>query len=346
MFRVLSTFLRPRRRQTDDPLGTPEFFPMRIDPQRSTMLFVQMSKESFKDSVFLDSRAVLAGRRTLLAEIPKLRSRRAQSPLHVILHGAFCGSTLLARYFEQLPRCLVLKEPSILGQLAMANEAAPALWDEWCDVSLAMLARSFDSDVAVIAKAPDMSNWMGDAILDRSPATKIIFLHSALNTFLLQTLKDQERRRWLREHVIHLQDGFSRVPFLCDEAPPDWTDGQCAAAMWLLNSFLCSSLLARPDSDRVLVMNADDLISQPQASFLATARFLGVLNDKKNRRAAQQISPMTNHAKDVTLAYDASTRAADIARAEEAFGNEVQEAISWARQVGSDWLPQSPFPIE
>src|SRR5689334_13991493 len=111
-----------------DPLETPEFFPMRIDTERNAMFFVQMSRDSFHESVFLDNRAVRSGHRTLLASVPKLRSRRAQTPLYVILHGAFCGSTLLARYFEKLPLCLVLKEPNLFGQLAMMEDTASPVW--------------------------------------------------------------------------------------------------------------------------------------------------------------------------------------------------------------------------
>jgi hypothetical protein len=333
--------------QTADPLATPEFFPMRIDEQRNTMFFVQMSKVSFRNSVFLDKRAVLAGRRTLLAEIPKLRSRRPQCPLHVILHGAFCGSTLLARYFEQLPHCLVLKEPSIIGRLATTKTGGPAaLWDEWLDVSMAMLARRFPGDVAVVIKAPDMSNWMGDAFLDRAPKTRVIFLHSSLKRFLLQTLKDKDRRKWLREHTVHLKAGFARVPFLSDGAPLDWTDGQCAAAMWLLNSFLCSTLLARPDHDRVLVLDGDALISAARAKFFEAASFLQLLDDEKNRSAVEHFSPITTHAKDMNLAYESSMRAADIAHAEAVYGDEVREAMSWAQSVSSGWLWRSPFPVE
>ena len=55
-------------RASFDPLATPDFFPMQIDAQRNSILFVQMSRQSFKQSVFLDRRAVRAGRTTLSTE--------------------------------------------------------------------------------------------------------------------------------------------------------------------------------------------------------------------------------------------------------------------------------------
>src|SRR5512143_2259517 len=174
---LASMFPDDNRQRPADPLATPAFFPSRIDAQRNTMLFVQTSRESLRQSTFFDQRAILSGRRTLLADIPRLRDRQPQCPLHFIFHGAFCGSTLLARYFEHLPHCLVLKEPAILGQLATTRSSYAAdLWDEWLAVSLAMLARGFPSDTAVLVKAPDMANELAEVILDRSAATRIIFL--------------------------------------------------------------------------------------------------------------------------------------------------------------------------
>ena len=101
-----------------DPLATPDFFPLKIDPLHNTVLFVQMSRKSFRQSAFLDQRAVVSGQTTLSAEIHELSRRQADCPTHFILHGAFCGSTLLARYLEQLPHCFVLKEPGVLSQLS------------------------------------------------------------------------------------------------------------------------------------------------------------------------------------------------------------------------------------
>ncbi len=90
-----------------DPLATPDFFPTNIDAERQIIQFTQMSKDSYRQSTFLDRRIVRAGATTLMAEIPKLITRQTMQPLHFILHVAFCGSTLLARYLETVPRCLV-----------------------------------------------------------------------------------------------------------------------------------------------------------------------------------------------------------------------------------------------
>jgi hypothetical protein len=249
-----------------DPLATPDFFPMQIDAQRNSILFVQMSRQSFKQSVFLDRRAVLAGRATLSAEIPKLMGRQAERPMHFILHGAFCGSTLLARYIETLPDCLVLKEPSVLFQLSRLQDSSPAeveprSWHDRLRVTLALLARGYPSDRVVIVKANDRCSWMGNLLLDHDAGTNIIFVSAPLKVFLLQVFKEDERRQFVRARVEQLGGAMAQLPFLSGTAMTDLTDGQRAAALWLLSSFLCRSLQTRADSHRILVLNGEDLIS-------------------------------------------------------------------------------------
>jgi hypothetical protein len=341
----------PDNQPPSDPLATPDFFPMKIDTQRNTMLFIQMSRESFRQSAFLDRRAVRTGRTTLSASIPKLLQRQAVGTTHFILHGAFCGSTLLGRYLEELPRCFVLKEPGILGQLSYLKNNPPAAsepdaWGDWFRVTLALLARAYRSDGAVIVKAPDLCNWMGNLLLDNDDRTKVVFLFSPLRVFLLQVLKVAHRRQWLREHMQQLSRQMTQVPFLSAIVATDLTDGQCAAAMWLLNSFLCSTLLARLDSHRILVLNGERLISNPKECVFSAADFLNLINDDADRAALETLRPLSYHSKDAQLPYDAATRSVELADAETRYGSEVQAAMMWADVVSLGWLTRSPLSIE
>jgi predicted O-linked N-acetylglucosamine transferase (SPINDLY family) len=332
-----------------DPLATPDFFPARIDVSRNMIVFAMMSRDTFRQSTFLDRWMVRAGSKTLLAEIPKLLTRQAALPLQFILHVGYCGSTLLAQYLETLAHCLVLKEPDVLGQLLSLKRGIPApadgQWAEWFKVTMALLSRGYPEDRAVVIKAGDI-NSMGHLFLDHNERTKIVFLFTPLRKFLLQVLKLDDRRQWLREHMQLLRWSMARVPFLSEITAVDLRDGQGAAAMWLLNAFICRSLLERPDSHRILILNGERLISQPGESVLAAADHLGLLADRSNRYAVQELRPLSHHSKDRRLAYDANTRAAELADAEARCGSEVEAAMSWAEQVSSGWLSRSPFPVE
>jgi hypothetical protein len=216
-----------------------------------------MSRETFRESTFLDRSTVRAGPTTLIAEMPKLLTRQAKLPLQFILHVGYCGSTLLTRYLETLPHCRVLREPDVLGQLLSLKDRIPTAasdrqWAEWFTVVMALLSRDYPKDRAVVIKTGDI-NWMGSLFVDHNDTTKIVFLFP-LRTFLLQVLKVDHRRQWLREHIQTLRWSMARVPFLSEISLVDLTDGQRAAAMWLSNAFICRSLLERPDSHRILVL--------------------------------------------------------------------------------------------
>jgi hypothetical protein len=330
---------------------------MEIDLHRNTLLFARMSREAFYRLSFLDNRFIgtpANGFSANLVELlPKCSAAQAKRPLHFILHGAFCGSTLMARHLQELPHCFVLKEPGLLAQLARMNRGAsdplplePHSWADWFNVTMALLARGYAADAAVVIKPNDVCNWMGNLLLDHDDRTKIIFLASPLKMFLLSVLKLDERRQWARGRIRQLNGFLNQVPFLTEISVEDLKDNQCSAALWLLNSFLCSSLLARPDSDRIRPLNGEDLLRQPLEYVREAADFFGLASDAGNRAALTALRPLSYHAKYLHLPYDTLARASDRDNAEARFGREVAEAISWAEQVSSGWLSRSPFPVE
>ena len=108
---------------------------------------------------------------------------------------------------QELPYCFVLKEPAVLGQLVWLrdNPPAPGEPDSSGTIGsksiLALLARGYPTDDAVIVKASHDCNCMGNLLLDQDPRPKVVFLFAPLKVFLLQVLKAEHRRQWLREHM-------------------------------------------------------------------------------------------------------------------------------------------------
>jgi hypothetical protein len=224
-------------------------------------------------------------------------------------------------------------------------EAAPCPFEARLGVTLDLHARGYPGDRAVIVKANDRCSWMGNLLLDHDARTKIIFVSATLKVFLLQVLKEDERRQFVRARVEQLGGAMAQVPFLSGVAMTDLTDGQRAAALWLFDSFLCRSLQTRPDSHRILVLNGEDLISRPKDTVLEAAEFFGLVDDEGSRAALETLRPASYHAKHGQLPYDASVRATDLTNAETRYGDEVGAALSWASTVASGWLGRSPFPV-
>ena len=61
------------------------------------------------------------------------------------------------------------------------------------------------------------------------------------------------------------------------------SDAQLGAALWLLNGFLCSNLLAREDSDRILAMSSEALTQHPREAFHEAVEFLSLSCDEDIR---------------------------------------------------------------
>ena len=339
--------------------ATPDLFPLEVNEKRNSIDFVQVSRAWYRSNGFHHGRRLVGdGHKVFSAEVERLAlhlpAADAGPPSHYILHGAYCGSTLLARSFEQLPQCFVLKEPHLLGQLARLKispsdslRREPQLWDDWFKVATALLTRAYSSDTAIIIKPTDLCNWMGDLLLDRDRRSKIIFLKSPLKDYITSVLRsDRDRRNKIRNRVHTLRGRLAQVPFLAEAAATSLSDGQCAAAIWLFNNYLCCSLLARSDSDRILPLNSDDLFSKPRETLHTAADFLCVTQDDANRQAVMNFSPSAHHSKDRLLPYNAAVRTSELANAELQILEEVKIAISWAKQVSSGWLSRSPFPID
>jgi hypothetical protein len=312
----------------DNPLSTPDWFPMALDHERRTLTFVQMTRDTFRQSAFHHEAIIRAGNRTMKGSIDKLTGLKPGVPSHFILHTAFCGSTLLARYLDNLPRCFVVKEPNLLTQLAGLPYSDS--WPGWFATSLNLLGRAYPSDAATIIKLHDVCNWMGGPILDHDPRTRIVFLYNPLPRHLLQILKDQQRRTDVHRHVR--SQPMALLPALAKVTAGELTDAQCAAAMWLLNAHLCSRLLARPDADRVLVMNGQDVIFDPQTAVLTVGEHFGLADDCTRAELAK-LQPATSHAKDRGVYYDRAALAVDLAAAEHRYGEEVDAGTAWAREL-------------
>lgn len=278
-----------------------EFFPLRIDLERHAIVFVELSREALRRATFLDQREILAGSAARLVDLDTLferfSARSRARPMHFILHGAFCGSTLLARHFEQLPHLLVLKEPLLLAQIAKLGNIGSSVglggraWADGFDTVLSLLSRADADDAAVLIKAPDQVNWLADRLLERDRMAKVIFLCAPLRVFLLSALKSEDRREWVRSRGRGLRVQLSQLPFQHELVPEELTHAQLAAALWLLNNSLCSTLLAGSSSERILIMSSEELIQRPRESLHAAVEFLELTRDQDIRGALAGFSP-------------------------------------------------------
>jgi hypothetical protein len=318
---------------TQDLSRSPEYYPLRVDFHKRAVTFVRMSRETYRESVFLDARTRhLGAMHTLRLDDVLLSIDRGRNPLPVtyILHPAFCCSTLLARYFELLASCLVLKEPLLLTQVALSSYQPSPQWLELFDCSVQLLSRGYCETERVIIKAHEPCNVLGRKLLQSNKQATVIFLMTPQRHFMLSVLKSSERRAWVRSRVSEVLANGAAASGWDDVRPSTLTDTQAAAFMWTINNSLRGQLAAAPERARVFLLDSDQLVDDPGETLGVIARSCQLSLDDK------QIAWMVGHpstgkySKNVSRSYDAKTRRQEIAQLEEQFGADVDEGAEWA----------------
>jgi hypothetical protein len=165
-----------------------------MDFARSVLKFVRMSRDTYRDSVFLDDRTRFLGNQAfemLLDDILFAASCKPKAirPIHYILHTTFCCSTLLSRYFELLEFCFVLKEPLLLTQLALTPPQSVSQWDVVFDVGVKLLTRTYEPNQIVVIKPHEPCNVLAERLLKHDDRSTVTFLITPLRQFLLAILK-------------------------------------------------------------------------------------------------------------------------------------------------------------
>ena len=338
-------------------LSSPDLLPIRLDLDRERIWFAPLMREEYRRSAFLDDRMERQAPGAYLIDLKSLsdllRARPLPRPMHYILHGAHCCSTLLARCLETLTGCFVLKEPYLLTQIAILKDclsARPAGWKarvddelpDWFKMSTLLLNRAYGTADTVIVKANDLCNGLGPDLLVRDSRSKVIFLQSPLKTFLLSVLKLPGRREWARERVTILAAPLAASGLVDGPARSSLSDAEAAAALWLHNCLICERLLSGPDSARVLALSGEAIAEDPVESTGLAARFLGLTVPEASAARRRIALESTRYAKDTTIPYGADARKLDRAQADAAFGPEAEQGIAWAMRLAPA-LVRAPF---
>jgi Sulfotransferase domain len=244
--------------------------------------------------------------------------------------------------FDLVPACLVLREPNILGQLAMlrfrpgTTESMAARekdWRTWGALGVRLLTRTFDPGQTVIVKAPDVCNTMADVILANDSRSKAVLLSVNLRTFILSVLKLENRKEWTRKRADFWSKTMTMFPALNEVNVLELDDAHKAAYIWLVTACLWNWLQKQTDGRRLLLMDGEEVSEDPGNTLKKLAAFFGLpLEDK----CVSQIlaSPLlTRHAKFPGQTYGADERRNDLADWERRFGDEADRAVGWAASL-------------
>lgn len=309
---------------------SPEFYPQWMDFEKNALHFVHMSRESYRNSVFLDVRTQHLGdpiQKVNLDDVLCASPRNgAKSPrVHYILNTAFCCSTLLARYFELFPDCFVLKEPSMLTQLATVEPGSVARWDDIFEICVKLLSRTYLESERPVIKVHEACNVLGNRLLQDREVT-ITFLSTPVRRFLLSVLKEEFRREWVRRRVNHMSRRPEFAELFQELDVAGLTDAQAACCMWLANDLQSQRLSS---SESVLVVNGDDVADRPLETLTRIAKAGGVAVSEEQLGVIVSHPSVSRYSKNLSLPFNATVRQQEMEELDQQWGKEAQVAIDW-----------------
>jgi hypothetical protein len=323
-----------------DLFTSPELYPLKANFERGTFLFVRMSRAAYQEFVFLGTDAIdvqTNSPREIRIDDLLLASATAPpvaKPILFIFHMAYCCSTLLARYFELLPRCFVLKEPQLLAEFALAPDQLSARWNEGFDLCTRLLSRTYNSSEVPVIKVNVPCNVLGGRLLQDNPQSTIIFLTAPLRVFLLAALKSQLRRRRVRYWVTKLIEGVRGYSTFGNMIPNELADSQNAVLFWSLNHQLCGRLASGPHGSRVVVVDSERLADSPQEVLPGILEVCGFSLGHDQFKALVDHPSVHRHSKQPSRLYDADLRRHELALSEHSWGREADDGIEWALAKG------------
>lgn len=318
---------------------SPELYPVSVDPRRRVIRFVRMSPEAYRDSVFLDFRARTveeSGYDIRLDDILLAAACVPPAPrrVHYILNTGFCCSTLLARYFELMPSCFVLKEPRLLAQLVISDDQAKIPWNATLNLCLRLLARTYEADQIVVMKPVECCNVICDQLLAQNEQSTATFLMTPLRQFVLALVKSGERRDWAQTRLAGVAKYLNKCPSLGLVDTGTLGAAESAACLWLMQRDFCRQLCSGPYSSRVTIVNGQVLADYPAATLSRVTSLCGLSVRPEQWQEIINHPSTRKYSKNQARPYDAETRNQEITELERCWGEEVDAAVEWARQHG------------
>ena len=312
---------------------SPEFYPQWMDFEDNVLHFLHMSRESYRNSAFLDVRTKHLGDPIQTVNLDDVlrasASNGAKSPrAHYVLNTAFCCSTLLARYFELFPDCFVLKEPILLTQLATVEPGSFSRWENAFEVCVKLLSRTYLESERPVIKVHEACNVLGNRLLE-DPEITITFLSTPVRHFVLSVLKAESRREWARHRVNKMSQRQEFAEPFQDLDVADLSDAQNACCMWLAHRLQAQRLCSSDRSERVLVVNGDDVAERPLQTLTRIAKAGGFSVSEKQLEAIVSDPSVSRYSKDSSIPFNATSRQQEMEKLDQQWGEEAQEAIRW-----------------
>lgn len=339
-----------------DLFASPRLYPEHLDAARKELRFCRMTPESYRQSPFLDHRIVKPeswSQAIPLDELTDWEIPPHSDPVHYIFHSAFCCSTLLTRYLDNLRTGLTLREPHSLYLAAsllrfrgtgILPELEPPIWERSYRFIRRLLARRYAPSDAVFIKPSDGCNNLATDLLSAHPDNRGIFLYSTLERFLVSTLKVAERHEWARIRVRELSLDQMRTTGRVVADPSTLDLPQTVALVWLYHTSSYRRMANSPVGEHLVAVDSQALMEQPETALDKILHHFGVSVERERIAAAIADPDLTIHSKETSMPYSNELREREFQQARHEFQEGVESGLKWASQVLGEDNAYSPLP--
>lgn len=324
-------------RMTDSPFDDPEFLSFKLDLVARRVLLVRLSAVQRREAAFLDERALPQGADGGWLPMDALLAAKCKPSINAdaIFHIGHCGSTLLSRLLDSWTNVQGLREPLPLRTLAEAwpgltqpgsrlspEEASrllQALWTRW--------SRPLPPATRAVVKATSSCNGLIASLLEQQSSVRAVLLDMPLRPYLATLLKSPgsvlDAAAAAAERLQYLYArGFGEGLALHALSLPE----QCAMG-WLAERVRFNELACGEHGTRVLRVDFETLLAQPETTLHAIAAYLGL--DPTGVCAAMTSPAWGRYSKAQAHDYGRDDRAHDLALAAERHRDEIAAGVTW-----------------
>lgn len=323
--------------QLEGLFDSPALYPIKLEPEKEKIYFCEMTSEDFVREPFHDLRVLSENSEIYVASISQLlthyKNRLTSSTAQkYIFHTAFCGSTLLSRYLNELDDTFVYREPQVYMELAHAKHCHPHIGQDtgWQNVLMLiteLLSRT-DSTTSPIMKMVDNCNDIVVDLLNLNPDSVSLVLFSSLEEFLISTLKHPARRTFAVQRLNGIN--ISKYMALANVDIAGLGEATSAACLWLSQMYQILET-ARHQQKQFYTLSKSDLLKRPIESLSAVVKLFG-LNGSAEIIRKILASHGRVHAKSGKEFSFETNRQQDL-RIKNTYQDEIHQGLQWSKTI-------------
>ena len=319
-----------------------------LDLAGGRVLVLRLDERAYRAASFLDDRILAPSTQGawLAGAVVTEASRRVRDPrpVHFIFHTGHVGSTLLSRLLDETGLVLPLREPLLLRSIADAAESVgrpdsllgEAQFQALLDMALRLWSRGYAGTRAVVVKATSSAGSLAPVLLERSPATRAVYLNLGAEPYLATLLGGANSSTDLRGHGPGRMRRLLAGRSLPVEPLHALSPGELAALGWLAESMSRRDAIAA-HGPRVFAVDFDGFLADVPGQLGRVAAHFGLVLDGAALAAAATSPVLGQYSKAPQLPFPAGERAARLARSRRDNSAEIARGLAWLeRLAGAD----------